>query len=120
MEECDDRLDFGILAPAHPHLKHLKLIGVVSDQRLRFILNHTPALHTLRMDGELEWLHDATFTAILETNPLPNLEVSFFCWIFFSRYSCPEQRDLLCPSRWQDLLTRLQFVVQPWVSLSYS
>ncbi|XP_071537417.1 uncharacterized protein [Panulirus ornatus] len=78
LEECDDRLDFGILAPAHPNLKHLKLIGVVSDQRLRFILNHTPALHTLRMDGELEWLHDATFTAVLETNPLPNLEEIWF------------------------------------------
>ncbi|XP_042230444.1 uncharacterized protein LOC121871910 isoform X2 [Homarus americanus] len=78
LEECDDRLDFGIPTPAHPHLKHLKLIGVVSDQRLNFILNHTPALHTLRMDGELEWLHDVTFATVLETNPLPNLEEMWF------------------------------------------
>nr|XP_045597925.1 uncharacterized protein LOC123757966 [Procambarus clarkii]XP_045597927.1 uncharacterized protein LOC123757966 [Procambarus clarkii]XP_045597928.1 uncharacterized protein LOC123757966 [Procambarus clarkii]XP_045597929.1 uncharacterized protein LOC123757966 [Procambarus clarkii] len=78
VEECDDRLDFGIPTPAHPHLKHLKLIGVISDRRLHFILSHTPALETLRMDGELEWLHDATFTAVLKTNPLPYLEEMWF------------------------------------------
>ncbi|XP_053654141.2 uncharacterized protein [Cherax quadricarinatus] len=78
LEECDNQLDFGIPTPAHPHLKHIKLVGVVSDQRLNFLLSHTPALHTLRLDGELEWLHDTAFIHILRTNPLPHLEEMWF------------------------------------------
>lgn len=75
LEDSDERLDMGIPAPAHQHLEHLNLTGVISNRRLRFVLSHTPALRTLHLDGELEWLHDATFTSILETNPLPDLEV---------------------------------------------
>ncbi|KAK4294542.1 hypothetical protein Pmani_032832 [Petrolisthes manimaculis] len=78
LEECNDKLDLGIPSPAHPKLKHLKLTGVVSDQRLRFMLLHCPSLQTLHLDGELEWLHDATFTEALQHNPLPHLEELWF------------------------------------------
>lgn len=78
LEDSDERLDMGIPAPAHQHLEHLNLTGVISNRRLRFVLSHTPALRTLHLDGELEWLHDATFTSILETNPLPDLEEVWF------------------------------------------
>lgn len=76
LEECDDQLDFTIPGPAHPHLQHLKVTGVVSDQRLRFLLSHAPALQVIHLDGELEWLHDGTLAAALLINPLPHLEVS--------------------------------------------
>lgn len=52
---------------------------MVSDQRLRFLLSHAPALQTIHLDGELEWLHDGTLAAALLTNPLPHLEVSLVC-----------------------------------------
>lgn len=78
LEECDEQLDFGIPGPAHPHLLHLRVTGVVSDQRLRFLLSHAPALQTIHLDGELEWLHDATLAAALQINPLPDLEEIWF------------------------------------------
>lgn len=76
LEECDDQLDFNIPSPAHPHLQHLKVTGVVSDQRFRFLLSHSPALQTIYLDGELEWLHDGAVAVALHINPLPHLEVS--------------------------------------------
>ncbi|KAG0717515.1 hypothetical protein GWK47_054258 [Chionoecetes opilio] len=78
LEECDDQLDFAIPGPAHPNLLHLKVTGVVSDQRLRFLLSHGPALQTIHLDGELEWLHDSTLVAALQINPLPDLEEIWF------------------------------------------
>lgn len=78
LEECDDQLDFSIPGPAHPQLQHLKVTGVVSDQRLRFLLIHAPALQTIHLDGELEWLHDGTLAASLLINPLPHLEEIWF------------------------------------------
>lgn len=85
LEESDDQLDFSIPGPAHPHLLHLKVTGVVSDQRLRFLLSHAPALQTIHLDGELEWLHDGTLAAALQINPLPHLEVSLL-YIYLFRF----------------------------------
>ncbi|XP_045129332.1 uncharacterized protein LOC123515025 isoform X3 [Portunus trituberculatus] len=78
LEECDEQLDFQIPGPAHPHLLHLRVTGVVSDQRLRFLLSHAPALQTIHLDGELEWLYDATLATALQINPLPDLEEIWF------------------------------------------
>ncbi|KAK7081246.1 hypothetical protein SK128_014407 [Halocaridina rubra] len=78
LEDCDNCLDFEIETPAHPHLEHLSITGVVSDSRLRFVLSHTPSIRTLTLDGELEWVHDDTFRTLLETVSFPNLELVWF------------------------------------------
>jgi len=78
IEDSDGQLDFDLPAPALVHLENLTMSGVVSNSRLRHVLLHSPNIKDIKLDGQLEWLHDATFSSLLQVNHLAQLEKLYF------------------------------------------
>ncbi|CAL4073556.1 unnamed protein product, partial [Meganyctiphanes norvegica] len=74
----DEQLDFDLPSPAFPLLENLTISGVVSNSRLRHVLLHSPNIKNIKLDGQLESLHDATFSNLLQVNHLSQLEELYF------------------------------------------
>ncbi|KAB7495075.1 hypothetical protein Anas_09059 [Armadillidium nasatum] len=78
IEESDERLDFTIPPGGLSNLQEARLAGCVTDQRVLHLLEQAPNLEILNLDGELEWLHDDTFTDAVNRNLLLKLKELWF------------------------------------------
>ncbi|KAL7635239.1 UNVERIFIED_CONTAM: hypothetical protein RMT77_014226 [Armadillidium vulgare] len=78
IEESDERLDFTVPPGGLSNLQEARLAGCVTDQRVLHLLEQAPNLEVLNLDGELEWLHDDTFTEAVNRNLLLKLKELWF------------------------------------------
>ncbi|RXG68383.1 hypothetical protein Avbf_05763 [Armadillidium vulgare] len=74
IEESDERLDFTVPPGGLSNLQEARLAGCVTDQRVLHLLEQAPNLEVLNLDGELEWLHDDTFTEAVNRNLLTEVK----------------------------------------------